>query len=210
MYKKPFDLGLVVGRFQHVHVGHEHMINTALRLCDRVLIFVGSSQETGSNPRNPYNVATRIEMIQEIYETNVIVRALPDMTDEDDINPAWGRYVLRNVQQAVYKLPEIMVYCNDEARSGWFDPEDIKGITEVIVSRAHIPISATRLREYLKFNERDLWMKNVNPRLHKHYDRLRAELLATPPYRNPNSPGMNATATYYAEASEERNKNDEK
>jgi nicotinamide-nucleotide adenylyltransferase len=184
MTHKPYDLGLVVGRFQHIHVGHEHMINTALKLCDRVLILVGSAQETGDSPRNPFNIATRIEMIQEIYETNVIVKALPDMTHEDDINPEWGRYVLRNVEQAVYKTPEAMIYGNDEARSNWFDPEDIKAITEVIVSRSNIKMSATTMRDFLVRGMRHRWMEYANPRLHKHFDRLRAELMSTPAYKH--------------------------
>ena len=41
---KPFALGILVGRFQTLHAGHQQMIETALSLCDQVGIFVGSSQ----------------------------------------------------------------------------------------------------------------------------------------------------------------------
>lgn len=41
---KPFALGILVGRFQTLHAGHQQMIETALSLCDQVGIFVGSSR----------------------------------------------------------------------------------------------------------------------------------------------------------------------
>ena len=50
---KPFALGILVGRFQVVHAGHEQMIRTAMALCDRVGIFIGSSQESGTS-KNPF------------------------------------------------------------------------------------------------------------------------------------------------------------
>ena len=34
---KPYDVGLVCGRFQTFHKGHEKLIDTGLLLCDRML-----------------------------------------------------------------------------------------------------------------------------------------------------------------------------
>lgn len=48
MANKPYDTGLVVGRFQTFHIGHQRLIETALTLCDRVLILVGYAQECGT------------------------------------------------------------------------------------------------------------------------------------------------------------------
>ena len=74
------------------------------------------------------------------------------------------------------KRPEVFIYGNDEARSRWFDPKDIADITEVVISRAKINISATRMREFLVADDFDNWARFANPKLHKHYDRLRREL----------------------------------
>jgi bifunctional NMN adenylyltransferase/nudix hydrolase len=63
---KPYDVGLVCGRFQTFHLGHEKLIETGLKLCDRLLIFIGSSQECGTE-RNPLNINTRTKMIKAIY-----------------------------------------------------------------------------------------------------------------------------------------------
>lgn len=42
---KPYDVGLICGRFQTFHKGHESLVETGLKLCDRVLILIGSAQE---------------------------------------------------------------------------------------------------------------------------------------------------------------------
>lgn len=41
---KPYDLCLLVGRFQHFHKGYESLVENGLKFCDRILILVGSSQ----------------------------------------------------------------------------------------------------------------------------------------------------------------------
>lgn len=178
---RPYDIGLLVGRFQHFHKGHEMLVETALTLCDRLLILVGSSQESGTL-RNPFNISTRIDIIKAIYGDSIIIKALPDLTNENDITTEWGKYVLRNVDTYIYKCPELMIYGNDISRSGWFDQEDIKDTFEMIVPRSKLPISATMLREMIVTDNRREWMKWVNPKLHKLYDSLRSELLGTKPY----------------------------
>ena len=64
MYK-PYDCGLLVGRFQTFHKGHQSLVETGMKLCDRMLILVGSAQESGTE-RNPFNIKTRIDTIEEI------------------------------------------------------------------------------------------------------------------------------------------------
>lgn len=87
---RPYDSGLLVGRFQTFHKGHQKLIETGLMLCDRLLVFVGSAQEFGTE-RNPLNVETRIEMIKNVFSTDrVMIYALPDLTNGDDIRPEWG------------------------------------------------------------------------------------------------------------------------
>lgn len=186
---KTFDLGLIVGRFQHIHKGHHTLIDTALQLCDRVHILVGSSQEIGTL-RNPYPAWTRIEMIMSVYGgTEACLRAtdLPDLTNETDMTPLWGKHVLAACKQINGKLPEIMFYGNDQARSGWFDPYDIKDISEFIISRERLDLSATEMREWLLRSDdekyRDQWFANVHPRLHKHFGMLRDQLRSAPGYQ---------------------------
>ena len=182
---KPYDVGLVVGRFQHFHKGHKSLVENAFKLCDRVLILVGSAQEYGTL-RNPYLPSTRIDVIREIYGRDneyLQVKELNDLTNENDITADWGRYVLKNVKQHIRKEPSLMVYGNDEFRSKWFAPEDIENTAELVIPRSRIPISATLLREALVKDDFDYWKQFVDDKTHKMYDRLRKELLSTEPYR---------------------------
>lgn len=180
---RPYDTGLIVGRFQTFHKGHQRLIDTGLMLCDRLLLLVGSAQECGTE-RNPLNIRTRIDMVRTVYPTDrIMVYALSDMTDENDIRPEWGRYLLDNVDRYIYKAPELMVYGNDESRSRWFDTEDIRDTSEFIINRGALPVSATMLRELMVKNDRREWMKWVDPRLHKLYDTLRDELMTVPFYQ---------------------------
>jgi bifunctional NMN adenylyltransferase/nudix hydrolase len=183
MYNKPYDTALLVGRFSILHKGHQSLIDTALLLCDRVLVFVGSAQESGTL-RNPFDVATRIEMIKAVYPNDqVIVRPLTDLTNENDITADWGKFVLENTKGHIYKTPEVMIYGNDESRSRWFDMNDIKGVTEVIINRSKLPISATQMREAMVKDNKELWFECHDQKLHKYYDRLRGQLMACKPYR---------------------------
>lgn len=77
----------------------------------------------------------------------------------------------------IYSKPEVMIYGNDESRSQWFDKKDLKNTTELIINREELPISVTMLRRYMIEDNRREWMKWDNPRLHKMYDELRAELV---------------------------------
>lgn len=175
---KPYDTGLICGRFQTFHKGHERLVKTGLLLCDRLLILIGSSQECGTE-RNPFNIVTRTHILKEIYgdRPEIMIYGIADMTNEDDICPEWGRYLLDNTDRYIHKNPEIMIYGNDDSRSGWFSKADLKNTAELILNRYDMPLSATKVREYMAKDMRKEWMDSVNPRLHKLYDTLREELM---------------------------------
>ena len=105
------------------------------------------------------------------------------MTNENDITPDWGKYLLGNADRYIYKVPELMISGNDEERTRWFAAEDIIDMSQLIVNRGRIPISATQVREYMVKDNRKEWMRWVNPRLHKMYDEIRAELMTVPFYQ---------------------------
>lgn len=180
---KPYDYFLLVMRAQHIQKGHESLINTGFKFCDRGLVLVGSAQESGTI-ENPFDISTRIDMIRAIYGDALIIKPLNDLTHGDDITPAWGDYVLENVRRHMGVNPPVMVYGGEERRSKWFSEEALKDSLEIIVPRSKLPISATMCREALAKGERELWMSMVNQKLWKHYDRLRAELLSVEYYKN--------------------------
>lgn len=184
MSVKPYDVGLICGRFQTFHKGHESLVQAGLNLCDRLLILVGSAQECGTE-RNPLNINTRTKMLKAIYgdNPNIMIYGLADLTNENDITPDWGKYLLGNADRYIYKVPELMISGNDEERNKWFAPEDVVDMSQLIVNRGRIPISATMVRELMVADKRKEWMSWVNPKLHKMYDEIRNELMTVSFYQ---------------------------
>ena len=58
--------GLVIGRFDPVHIGHNKLINESLKRCERTLVLVGSAQESGTL-RNPLPLSMRIRLIRQSH-----------------------------------------------------------------------------------------------------------------------------------------------
>ena len=82
MNGKPYDCGVVCGRFQTFHIGHESLIDTALRLCDRVLILIGSAQEYGTerNPLTEFN--SNNTQLLTVEETKAKIASLKYIQEE--------------------------------------------------------------------------------------------------------------------------------
>ena len=178
---KPFRFGFVLGRFQQLHIGHEKMIELGLRLCDNLLVLVGSAQERGTT-RNPFPAELRIEMIREVFGDRVIAEPLSDYTNENDHCHAWGRYLLEAARAAGRErgLPtlDLMLTGDDEERERWFPAEELAALARLVLPRSAVPIRATDLRRAMLADDRAAWEQGVNARLHRYYDDLRAQLLA--------------------------------
>lgn len=177
-----YDLGLVCGRMQHIHIGHQHIIDMGLMTCDRVLIMLGSAQESRTQ-RNPFTYDERKQLLEMIYAKEckngrIIIKPLCDMSKdpETSISPAWGKYVLSHITTAVEKTPDVMLYGNDEARSKWFDKEDIKDMMEIIIPRTRIDISATKVRDFIVRDSFVAWSKFAPQPIHSEFNRLRTIL----------------------------------
>ena len=52
------EVGLYIGRFQPFHKGHKSIVESALKQCDRLIIGIGSSQETRTK-RNTFSYEER-------------------------------------------------------------------------------------------------------------------------------------------------------
>ena len=111
--KKPYGLGLIVGRFQGIHKGHEMMIDSALAVCGEVAVFVGSSQESGTS-KNPFTYNMRREMLERLYGDRIKVFPLPDAGLGNCA--AWGEYVIKNAVERTGKRPDLAVSGKEERR----------------------------------------------------------------------------------------------
>ncbi|MCD8120099.1 MAG: adenylyltransferase/cytidyltransferase family protein [Lachnospiraceae bacterium] len=116
----PFSFGLLVGRFQMPHLGHQYMIDTALAVCDRVGVLVGSAQESGT-AMNPFSYELRYDMLRELYDDRIAIAPLPDIGVGN--TSAWGNYVLLKAQEAFGAKPDLVVSGAEGRRISWFHKE---------------------------------------------------------------------------------------
>lgn len=171
--KKSFELGLVLGRFQTFHKGHEFIIDKAVEFCDNVCVLVGSSQESGTL-KNPFSYETRERLLKKIYGDKIKVFPLPDIGVGN--NSAWGEYVLKTVKEHFNRFPDLLVSGKEERRISWFDGLDNAQISELYVPKI-LDVSATKMREYFIDDNRGKWESLTNEKLWDEYESLRREVL---------------------------------
>lgn len=173
--EKPYELGIIVGRFQALHAGHEYMIKTAVSICEEVLVFIGSSQEQGTE-KNPFSYELRRECLRAVFGDSIKIYPLPDIGVGN--NGRWGDYVIENAVKCCGRKPDLLVSGKEERRRDWFD-----GIEGVSISELYIPksidISASEVRELFINDDYEKWKTFVNEKLWPRYGELRQIVLAS-------------------------------
>ncbi len=169
---KTFKTGLVLGRFQAFHKGHEYIIDRALEICDEVCVMIGSSQEYGTL-KNPFSYDTREKLLRKVYGDKIKVYPLPDIGVGN--NCAWGEYVLKNFNDNIGKYPDLLVSGKEERRISWFDGLEIE-IAELYVPKI-LDISASKMREYFIEDNEKIWKSLTSEKLWSEYDNLKREVL---------------------------------
>lgn len=178
---KPFKNGLIVGRFQHVHIGHEKLIDIGINLCDKLVIFV-TYRDNIETDKNPYDVEYRIKLLNIIYEkeikkNKVIIYPFKDINLEDGITHLWGQSVIDTYIEYLGDRPECIVYGKDKNINKCFPTHIVSNITEVFVDRETLQISATKMREYLLNDDYDNWKLYANSKIHSEYNTIRDKLM---------------------------------
>jgi len=170
-----YDNGLVLGRFQGLHKGHQALIDTALANCKKVLVFVGSSNKSGT-ARNPFTYEFREAMIRELYGDKIVVAPLPDIGVGDVA--AWGDYLLKTGNETIGEDICAIVCGNERKYRLWFP--DKPALSLVKLNRADIPVSASQLRSYIINDDYRSFAALTDERMHKYYGVMRDCLLKTP------------------------------
>lgn len=172
--KKPYQLGILVGRFQTFHKGHQDLIDKATELCDQVGVLVGSSQESGTN-KNPFSYEMRERLLQRIYGEKICIYPLPDIGVGN--NAAWGDYVIEKAFSYFGAKPDLLISGKEERRIDWFDSASGSSIAELYIPKT-IDISASRMRELLVENRFDEWKEYCDERLWDVFPEMRKIVLA--------------------------------
>jgi nicotinamide-nucleotide adenylyltransferase len=169
---KEYKLGLVLGRFQGVHIGHESIINRALELCSDVLILIGSANKKNTK-ENPFPVELRYQMLSDIFnDKRVHIFPLDDLGVGNV--PSWGDYVIENAIKDFGK-PDLIIQGIEVKTNTWY--KNFQDIHFLEVDREIVPINATKLRGYILEDNKDEFFKYTNPKIHKYYEELRKYLL---------------------------------
>lgn len=175
-----FETGIIVGRFQHIHKGHEKLINTGLKLCRKLLVFIGSANMEKSK-KNPFEYEYRKELIELIYKDEIengklILAPINDLEDPTLLDESWGQYVIENARNILNEMPSLIIYGKDKDIFKCFPKKIVKNISEVYFDRKQLEISATQMREYLNNDDFENWKKYANPKIHFKYNELKEKL----------------------------------
>ena len=171
---KPFALGITVGRFQTFHLGHADMIEKAVAVCERVGVFVGSSQESGT-AKNPFTYEQRERYLRRVFGDAIEIYPLPDIGVGN--NSRWGDYVVDQVRLRCGASPDLLVSGKEERRVSWFDSVEGVSVAELYVPKI-IDMSASRMREFFIADSYDEWKKYTPETLWNDYEEMKSAVLA--------------------------------
>ena len=171
---KKYKTGLVLGRFQTFHKGHEYIINKALEICDKVLVFIGSSDKSGTI-ENPFSYELRKKMIKKVYEEEIVENKLVifPLADLGAGNVTeWGDYLFCEAEKILEKV-DCIVYGEESKCKSWFSEKIKKSVKFIIISRDDIKINASTLREYMRENDFESWKEFVNEKNWDEFGKMR-------------------------------------
>lgn len=166
--------GVVIGGFQPLHIGHEHIINTALNLCDNVYIFIGQRKNVGENG---FDFNTRKYLIEKVFKTNL--NRIHILQNEYKPKEEWGQYILQLLKDTLGSLPNIIIHGDEDFRRLWFNQKD-RTFNELFLPRsepyANFNLSGTNIRKALLVNDFKYYKKCVNPILYEDFNLLKNKL----------------------------------
>lgn len=145
--------GLVIGRFQPLHKGHEALVRAAIEDCVHVTIGIGSSKAKQS-VKNPFSYEEREAMVRAAFGDQVDVMAIPDIHDP----PNYADHVM------AITGPLDRVFGNDEETISLFEDAGVRVKRPGLQDRERLTGSTIRLQ----MAEGDgSWRKAVSPAVAK-------------------------------------------
>lgn len=93
-------ISIVIGRFQPVHTGHIHLIQTALDNSDKLIIVLGSANRARSI-KNPFTAAERKSMIRSVFPEYTNQIAFVSSPDNLYKEWSWKSEIVRQVNDEI-------------------------------------------------------------------------------------------------------------
>jgi len=166
-----YNVGLFIGRFQPFHCGHESIVRKMLEECERVIIAIGSAQESNTE-LNPLRYEYRRLMIQKVfpeYFDRIIIIGITDRTNPSD-DESWGEYLLNAVYQNIKIKPDVIYQGIENKHNHWFDSFNINIIN---IDRDLLKVSATEIRKAILEEDFDYYKEFMPDNLHSEFKNLR-------------------------------------
>ncbi|MGC8631263.1 MAG: nicotinamide-nucleotide adenylyltransferase [Thermoprotei archaeon] len=144
---KKYKLGLLIGRFQPFHLGHLRAVQYAASKCEKLVIGIGSAQESGTE-RNPFDAETRKNMILEsLIEVHTDISKIdfikiPDFMDDEK----WYTYIKNQIKDID------IVFSGNPWVKRIFKTRGIKVVTPPWYNRGEI--SGTKVRSLIRSGEK--------------------------------------------------------
>ncbi len=148
---KKNKIGLVIGRFQPFHKGHEYLFEKVFEHCDKIIIGIGSANR--KNKDNPWAASERRKMIvkflkEKKYLNKVIkIVNLNDNPDDD----VWFKNLLKKTG------PFDLTLGNNEWNNGIIERHNIKAIYTGIHNREEL--EGYKIRKLMR--EKKPWKSRV-------------------------------------------------
>ena len=124
---------IVIGKFYPPHLGHHHLIDTAIKQSDEVDLLVVDNSD--------YHIpaSRRAEWLRAKHPT-VHVQIIPDICKDDD-SPAWALHTLKFLGYT----PDV-VFSSETYGRTWAEAMGCKYV-DVDIDRTTVPISDTKIRQ---------------------------------------------------------------
>lgn len=152
-----YKTGLVIGRFQPFHLGHQYLIEQALKHAEKLIIGIGSSNIEDEN--NPYNVGQREEFVkeflkQEKLEDRVLKLVyIPDVPDDEE----WFK-----IAQKLTGDVDVVIGDNSWV-NGIYTTHNIP-VVQIGMHKRHL-LEGKKIRHHMK--KKKTWKARVPKYLHK-------------------------------------------
>lgn len=127
--------GLVIGKFYPPHLGHNYLIDTAIKNSSQVTVLVVD------NPDYKIPSAKRVQWLQDRHP-GVTIQIIPDIYDDDN-SPAWALHTMKFLG---YR-PDI-VFSSETYGRTWAEAMGCRYV-DVDIPRRNVPVSGTLVRHDL-------------------------------------------------------------
>lgn len=159
-----YQIGLIAGRFQPFHNGHWHMLETALKQCETVVVLIGSCNNI-NNEYNPLNYEERKIFIRSVLRNHdiwnnerVIFAPIVDIYVGN--HPTFGHYIMNMCKYLTGEYPDVLISGSEPDRDKWIDKSVYPNLEYLSVPRSDIQVSATQIRESMRAGNKE-WHKMV-------------------------------------------------